>query len=122
MADGKVGEEKMMIDNDEVRLLGPLVHGGDEAALEFRALLAGAKVAACVDAVPHFGTIGKKRELAAVARFGQLLPVADLREPIDFIEPLQSRLALHQVNLLTTQEICSPLHQGGLQIRRKMPF
>src|ERR1700693_2185360 len=101
----------MMIHNDEVRFLGPLVHGGDKAALEFRALLAGAKVAARVDAVPHFGTVGKKRELAPVARFGQLLPVADLRKPIDFIEPLQSWLALHQVDLLTAQEIRAPLHQ-----------
>ena len=52
LPDREIGEEEMMVDDDEVRFVRALVHRGDEAALKFGALLAGAQVAARVDAVP----------------------------------------------------------------------
>ena len=38
----QIGEEQMMIDDDQVALGGLLMHLGDEAALELPTLLAGA--------------------------------------------------------------------------------
>ena len=120
LAEGEVGEKKMMIDDDQVRFLRALVHRGDEAALKFGALLAGAEVAARVDAIPQLGVVGKKRQLAAVAGFGQLFPIADLREPVHFVDALQDGLALHLVHFLPAQKIGAALHQRGFQIRREM--
>ena len=104
----------------EVRFLRALVHGGDEAALEFRALLAGAQIAARVDAIPKLGVVGKKSELAAIAGFRKLLPVANLREPVYFVDALQHRLPVHLVHLLTAEKIGAALHQRSFQIGREM--
>ena len=89
------------------------MHRRDEAALKFRALLAGAKIAARVDTVPQVRVVGEERQLTAVAGFGELFPVADLRKPIDFIESLQDGLPFHLMNLLAAKEIRPPLHQSG---------
>ena len=120
LADGEIGEKEMVVDDDQVRFMSPLVHRGDEAALEFRALLPGAEVAARVDAIPKLGVVGKERQLAAITRFGQLLPVAYLREPVDLVDSFQNRLALHLMDLVPAKEICAALHQGRFQIRREM--
>ena len=110
----------MVIHDDQVRFLRALVHRGDEAALEFGALLAGAKIAARVDAIPQLGVVGEERQLVAVARFGQLFPVADLREPVNLVDSLQDRLALHLMHFLAAEKIRAALHQRGLQIRREV--
>ena len=109
-----------MIHDDEVRVLRALVHGGDEAAVEFRALLAGAQIAARVDAIPKVGVVGKKSEFVAIAGFGKLRPVANLREPVHFVDALQHRLPVHLVHLLTAQKIGAALHQRGFQVGSEM--
>ena len=76
LANGEIGEEEMMVHDDQVGFVRALVHRRDEAALKFRALLPAAQVAARVDAIPELGIVGKKSELAAIARFRQFLPVA----------------------------------------------
>ena len=48
----QIGEEEMVIDDDDVALGRALVHQRDEAALELLALLAGAQIAARVDLGP----------------------------------------------------------------------
>ena len=78
LADGEIGEKEMMIHDDQVGFVRPLVHRRDEATLKFRALLPGAQVAARVDAVPKLGVVGQERQFAAVAGFGKLLPVVNL--------------------------------------------
>ena len=45
VAQREVGEEQVVIDDDDVAFERALVHQGDEAALELRALLAGAELA-----------------------------------------------------------------------------
>ena len=93
---------------------GALVHRRDETALKFRAFLPAAKVAARVDAVPQLGVVGKKSQLAAVARLGELLPIADLRKPVDFIDALQDRLAFHLMHFLAAQKIRAALSSARL--------
>jgi hypothetical protein len=56
----------------------------------------------------------------AVARLGQLFPIADLREPVNLVNSFQTRLGLHLVHFLPAQKVGAALHQGGLQIRREM--
>src|SRR5215475_14793260 len=77
---GKIGEEEMVIDDDNVSFACSTLHRSQEALLELRALLPGAGVAARVDARPQFGIVGKKTELGAVAGFGKLGPVPNLAE------------------------------------------
>ena len=50
---------------------------GDEAALELRALLAGAQLAARVDLGPRGAVLGQRLDLGAVAGLGGLLPLAN---------------------------------------------
>src|SRR5580658_8537415 len=110
----------MMIHDDQVRFLRALFHRRQEAALEFRALLSGAKVAARVNAVPQFRVIRQKSQLGAVTRLRQLFPVADLREPVHFVNALQQRLPFELVHFLPAQKIVAAFHQRGPQVRRKM--
>ena len=50
-----------MVDDNQVRVFGALVHGGQETLLKFRALLAGAGVAPGVNTRPQF-SIGRNHE------------------------------------------------------------
>ncbi len=120
LANGEIGEKQVVIHDDEVGFLRALVHGGDETLLKFGALLAAAEVAARVDAVPEFRVVGKKRELAAIAGFGQLAPVANLREPVDFVHAFQDGLAFHLMHFLPAQKIGAALHQRRLQVGREV--
>ena len=120
LADGEIGEKEMMIDDDQVGFVRPLVHRRDEATLKFRALLPGTQVAARVDAIPKLGVVGQERQFAAIAGFRQLLPVFNLRKPVDFVDPFQDRLALHLMDFLPAKEIRAALHQRRLQIGREM--
>src|SRR5579864_5453094 len=50
--DREIGEEQMMIYDDDVAFVRPLVHLGYETALELLAFLSGAKVAPGIDLLP----------------------------------------------------------------------
>src|SRR5580692_8827273 len=110
----------MVIHNDQVGFLSPLVHRGDEATLELLALLPAAKVAARIDPVPKLGVVGQKRKLVAIAGFSQLLPIANLRKPVALVDSLQNRLPLHLVNLLATKKVRPSLHEGRFEVWSKM--
>ena len=120
LADGQVREEQMMIDDNHVRFVRPLVHCGDEAILEFGALLAGAGIAPRVEPMPQIGVIGQKIQLSAIASLRQFLPVANLREPVHLIHALQHLLSGHHMHFVPAEKIVSPLHQRHFQFRRKM--
>jgi hypothetical protein len=55
----------------------PLVHQGDEAALEIGALLPGAHIGARVDLGPGGGAFGQGLDFGPVAELGALLPLLD---------------------------------------------
>ena len=50
---GEIGEEEVVIDDDEIGVLGALLHGGEKTLIKLGAFLAGAGVAAGVDARPQ---------------------------------------------------------------------
>ncbi len=72
----KIGEEQVVIDDDDVAFGGALVHQRDEAALVIRALLAGAEIAPGVDFRPGGAALGQRLDFGAVAEFGGLFPLA----------------------------------------------
>src|SRR5260370_13215359 len=77
MFNGQVSEEEVMIDDDNVAFVRALVHCGDEAALELLALLAGAKVATCIDLVPGGTVLWQGLDFRAVASRGLRFPSLD---------------------------------------------
>ena len=104
-----------MIDDDDVAFLRPLMHGGDEAALELRTLLAGAQLAARVDLGPGGARFGQRLDLGAIAGLGGLLPLADDAEVGDFFQAVEDRLLLRIVDFLAAGVVAASLHVAGAQ-------
>src|SRR3978361_1788491 len=77
LLDGEVGEEEVVIDDDEVGLERLAAHGGDEAGLEVGAGLAEAGLGAGVELGPEEGGLGEGVDLGAVAGEGGFLPGGD---------------------------------------------
>jgi hypothetical protein len=99
LADGEVGEEEVVVDDDDVRFLRFAAHFGDEAALVVGAGLAEAGFAAGVDARPERARLGNAGKLGAVAGFGGLFPLGDLVELVDFLKAGQDWMALRVTSL-----------------------
>ena len=70
----EVGEEEVVVDDDDVARGGLLVHAGDEAALELRALLAGAEFAAGIELGPGGAVFGELCGFRRGRRFGWSSP------------------------------------------------
>ncbi len=111
----QVGEEQVMIDDDDVALMRAAVHFGQEAALELLALLAGAQIAARVQLLPGGAGFGQRLDLGAIAGGGGLLPFADDLKVGDFFQAAQNRLAIGVVDLLPAGEVGAALHVADLQ-------
>ena len=95
--------------------LRPLVHRGDEAALELRTLLAGAQLAARVDLGPGGARFRQRLDLGAIAGFGGLLPLADDLEVGDLFEAVEDRLLFGIVDFLAAGVVAAALHVAGAQ-------
>ena len=119
----QIGEQQVVIDDDDVGFLRLLVHLGDEAALELLAFLAGAEVAPRVDFGPGGAGFWKGLDFGAIAGFGGLLPIADDLKIGDFFEAGQHRLRLGVVNLLPAGVVGAPFHvadaEGSLEMLRE---
>ena len=113
---GQVGEEEVVVDDDDVALMRALVHAGEEAALELRALLAGAHLAPRVHLGPRRGAFGQGPDLGAVAGFGGLLPLADDLEIGHFFETFEDRLLPGVVDLLAAGVVVPSLHVADGQV------
>ncbi len=88
--------------------------------IELRAFLTRTRVAARVEPLPQIGIVRQKIEFRAVARFRHFFPVANLVEPVQFIQALQHGLVGHPVHFFAAQEIPAPLHHRHFQPRREM--
>ena len=75
LLDAEVGEEEVVVDDDDVGLERFAAHGGDEAALPVGAGLAEAGFGAGVEFLPERGGFGEGVDLGAVAGFGGFFPV-----------------------------------------------
>src|SRR5580700_9168314 len=103
----------MMIHYDQIGFLRVLMHGGDKTAVEIRAFLTGAQVAAGIDAVPQLGVVRQKGQLAAISGLSKLSPIADLREPVGLVDTFQYRLPVDLIYLRAAKKIVTSLHQGS---------
>ena len=111
----QVGEEQMVVDDDDVALVRPLVHLRNEAAFELLALLAGAELASGIHFVPSRAVFGQSLDLGAVAGGGGLFPFANDLKVGDLFQARENRLAFGVVNLLPAREVVAALHVANLQ-------
>ena len=118
--DRQVGEKQVVVDDDDVALGGPLVHQGDEAALEIGTLLAGAQVAARVHFGPRGGVFGQGLDFRAVAEFGGLLPFADDFEIGHLFQAGEHGLFFGVVDFLPAGVVIAALHVADFQRPREM--
>ena len=116
---GQVGEKQVVVDDDQVRVFGALVHGGQETLLKFGALLAGAGVAPRIHARPQLGVVRQKGKFRAVAGFRQAGPVLDLPESVHFLHAAQNRLVGHGMHFCEAKEIGAALHHRDLEFGAK---
>jgi hypothetical protein len=113
--DGHVGEEEVVVDDDEVGLERLAAHGGDEAALPIGAGLAEAGLAARVDLGPECGVLGQHVDLCAVAGCGGLLPGGDGVELADLFEAGKQRRIAQRVELVLAEVVVASLHVADLE-------
>jgi len=85
LLDAEIGEEEMVVDDDDVALERLATHAGDVAGLPVRAGLSEADFAARVELVPQRGVLGERVDLGAVAGFGGALPLQDVVELTDLV-------------------------------------
>ncbi len=111
----KIGEKQMVVDDNDVALVRPLPHLGQEASLELRAALSGAKVPPRVQLRPRRAVLGQRDDLRPVPRLCRLLPLPDHLEIGDLLQAAQHRLPRGVVNLLAAGVIGAPLHVTDLQ-------
>lgn len=125
LADGEIGEEEMVIDDDDVCFVGALVHFGEEAGIELGAFLAGAGIAAGVEAGPEVGIVGEEVKFGAVAGFGEVHPVFDLGKPFDFVEGFEARegrLGGEEIDFVAAEKIVAALHESDVEFGGEMFF
>src|ERR1017187_719408 len=120
VAEREVGEEQVMVDDDDIAFLRALVHQGQEAALKVGALLPGAHVAAGIELGPGGAVLGQLLDFGAVAELGGLLPLADDLEIGDLFQPGEYRLLIGVVNFLRAGVVIAALHVADLERPRKM--
>ncbi len=111
----EVGEEEVVVDDDDVALQRALVHERDEAALELLALLTAAKIAPRVQLGPGCTLLGQRLDLGAVAELGGLLPILNDLEIGELFEAGQDGLIVGVVDFLAAGVIAASLHQANLQ-------
>src|SRR5258708_28411156 len=80
-----------MVHDDQIRFLRPLLHRGDEAIPELRALLPRAGVPARVHPRPQLRIVRQKRKLRAIPGLRQLRPILDLPELLHFLHAFEHR-------------------------------
>ena len=108
--DGEVGEEKMVVDDDDVAFGGAPTHLGDEAALVLFAFLTEAGIGAGVEFVPEHTGFGQFGEFGAVAGTSGFFPGGDGAVLFDFIEAGKNGLIGEIVKFLPAEIVVAALH------------
>src|SRR5262249_2056550 len=111
----QIGKEEVMVDDDDVALLRPLVHEGEEAALELLALLPAAQIAPRVQLRPSRALLRQRLDFGAVAEFGGLFPFANDLEVGGFLEAGQDRLPVGVVDFLAAGVVAAAFHVTDLK-------
>ena len=103
LLDAEVGEEEVVVDDDDVGLEGFAAHGGDEAALPVGAGLAEAGFGAGIELLPERRGFGEGVDLGAVAGFGGFFPWSDVVELVDLFEAVEERVVAQRVELVAAE-------------------
>ena len=82
----------MMVDDNDVALGRSASHLGDKAPVELLAIGADTAVGTRIELRPEMAVLGQVRQLAAIANFGGLFPVADDAKLLDFLQAVEERL------------------------------
>ncbi len=115
LLDAEVGEEEVVVDDDDVGLERLAAHRRDEAALPVGAGLAEAGFGARVQLVPQRGGLGQGVDLGAVAGLGGLLPRGDVVELLDLFEAVEKWVVAQRVELVAAEIVAAALHVADLQ-------
>ena len=118
--DGEVGEEEVMIDDDDVALSRAPPHLGDEAMLPFLAFLPETGIGAGVELVPKSARLGQFREFRAVARLRGFLPCGDGAVLLDLFQAAEHRLVGEIEKFFAAEIVVAPLHIADAQFA--IPF
>src|SRR5262249_17135193 len=116
----QIGEEEVMVHNDDVAFERALMHGGDEAALEIRTLLPGAEIAAGIDLSPGGPGFGQRFDVGAISEFRGFFPSADDLEIGQLFQAREHRLLFSIVDFLAARVIAAALHVADIQWPREM--
>ena len=115
----EIGEEKVVVDDDYVGVLGFCPHSRDKARLEFGTFLADTDVGFCVDAIPEAEIFRQIAQFAAVACLRLKGPATDLFEVADVVESVEDRLMFGLCDAIKTGVIRTAFHIRGRKFRRQ---
>ena len=115
LLDGEVGEEEVVVDDDDVGFKGFAAHGDDEAVLPVRAGLAEAGFGARVELVPEWRVLGELVDLGAVAGRGGFFPGGDGVELRDVFEAGEDGAGAEGVELVLAEIVGAALHVADLE-------
>ena len=90
--DGQIGEEQVVVHDDNVALGSPAMHFGNETAVVLAALLEKTGLRARVQLGPEHAALGKPRNFGAIPGFRVRLPIGNNPELVDLLKAIQNRL------------------------------
>ncbi len=115
LADRHIGEEEVVIDDDDVAFHGAATHFGNEAAAVVGAGLAEARFAARIELGPDGAGFGEVVDFDAVAGFGGLFPLGDGLVLGNFFEPGEDGLVPQRKQLVAAEIIRAAFHVADAQ-------
>jgi len=120
-AEREIGEEEVVVDHDQLRVLGTSLESGQPAGLELGAAGTRAGLRTRVDVPPQLELIRQFVDLGAIAGFRLLSPVGDHVHPLRLGEVGQQRLALELGQPGATEVVVAPLHHTGGHRNPRLP-
>ncbi len=115
LLDVEVGEEEVVIDDDELGLHRLSPHGRDETRLGVGAGLAQADLGPRVELRPKPGVLRQALDLGPVAGLGVALPLQDGVELLDVVQAGKDRVVAQGIQLLLANVVGTTLHDAHLQ-------
>ena len=116
LLDSHVGEEEMVVHDDDVALHRPAAHFGDETSFPLAAFLAGTGFGAGVELVPEGAGFGQFGEFGAVSGLGYFFPASDGAVLLDLVKAAEYGLSSQVVEFLAAYVVAAPLHVADVQL------
>src|SRR5688572_29113659 len=101
-ANAEIGKEEMVVDDNDIRILGICPHSRDKARFEIGAFLADTGLTFCIDAAPKGKVLGQVDEFAAVAGTCFAAPGGNAVKMSKLVKPVEYRLAVRLMNAVKT--------------------